>query len=131
MKILSKSEIKKAYSYWCGLKKPTPVEARKRGYEFERILYSLLENETLEPSASYKPIGEQIDGSFFYWGQTFLLEAKWHRDPLPVSSIYSFKGKVDGKFHTSSGVFISMGGYSDDVSDALRFGKTLNILLFD
>ena len=104
---------------------------QNRGFQLENLIYSILENENLEPRSGYKPDGEQIDGSFFWNGQTFLLEAKWVEKKIPVSSIYSFKGKLDGKFHTTSGVFISIGGYSDDVEDALKFGKSLNILLFD
>jgi hypothetical protein len=41
-----------------------------------------------------------------------LLEAKWHRDEfeLPASTIYEFKGKVDGKLVGTVGIFISMSG---------------------
>jgi len=50
---------------------------------------------------------------------------------LPASSIYSFKGKVDGKFHTSSGIFISISGYSEDAPEALlRFLKEKNLTIF-
>lgn len=61
---------------------------------------------------------------------TFLLEAKWHKGPLPSSAIYSFKGKVDGKFHTTSGVFIAIDGYSKGAVTALRYGKSINVILF-
>lgn len=126
--ILNKTEIKIKFKELLEGKKYTPQE---RGFEFEKIIYSVLQNENLEPRSGYKPEGEQIDGSFFWSGQTFLLEAKWVAKTLPVSSIYSFKGKLDGKFHTTSGVFLSVNGYSEDVEDALKFGKSLNILLFD
>ncbi len=126
--VLNKQEIKKKFQELLDGKKYTP---HQRGFEFEKLIFSVLQNEGLEPRSGYKPEGEQIDGSFFWNGQTFLLEAKWVTNPLPVSSIYSFKGKLDGKFHTTSGIFISVNGYSDDVEDALKFGKSLNILLFD
>lgn len=60
-----------------------------------------------------------------------MLEAKWVKPKIPTSSIYAFKGKLDGKFHTTSGIYLSVNGYSNDVEDALKFGKSLNILLFD
>lgn len=103
---------------------------RARGFSFEKLIELQLESEGLEPKASYKPTGEQIDGSFFWMGQTFLLEAKWVTKPIPASEIYAFKGKLDGKFHTNSGVFLSVNGYSKDVEDTLRKGKSLNIILF-
>lgn len=102
----------------------------QRGFAFERILNQLLLNDKLEPRSGYKPEGEQIDGSFFLDGSVLLLEAKWHKSSLPASSIYQFKGKVDGKLQGTLGVFISMSGYSTDAVDALTLGKSLNIILF-
>lgn len=125
---LNNDEIKKLYNELLDESKFTP---QKRGFEFEKLIEAKLEAENLEPRASYKPKGEQVDGSFFWEGQTYLLEAKWVKDKLPASSIYAFKGKLDGKFHTTSGVFLAVNGYNEDVEDALKFGKSLNILLFD
>jgi len=126
-KILNENQIREKYNKLVEGK----TSPHERGYELERLIYSVLQNEGLEPRSGYKPVGEQIDGSFFWQGQTFLLEAKWVNEPLPASSIYAFKGKLDGKFHTTSGVYISVNGYSKDLEDALRFGKSLNIILFD
>ena len=107
-----------------------PVWYRQRGFAFERILKSCLSHEGMDPRSSFKAEGEQIDGSFFLDGSVFLLEAKWHKDELPASSIYQFKGKVDGKLAGTIGVFISMSGYSKDAVDALTLGKSLNVILF-
>ena len=107
-----------------------PTWYRKRGYAFEGILKNCLTHEQLDPRSSYKTEGEQIDGSFFLDGSVFLLEAKWHKDELPASAIYQFKGKVDGKLAGTIGVFISMSGYSKDAVDALTLGKSLNVILF-
>jgi hypothetical protein len=128
-KEFSDEEIKVLYKVAKALEKGDPIAARRKGFTLEKIIYAKLKE--MEPSGSYKTEGEQIDGSFFWMGQTFLLEAKWHKDALPVSEIYNFKGKLDGKFHTSSGIFISMSGFSEDAPNALRFGKELNVLLFD
>jgi hypothetical protein len=83
------------------------------------------------PRSSYRPAGEEIDGSFVHYGRTFLLEAKWTSDPVPASTLYQFRGKLEGKLAGTLGVFISMGGYSDDAVDALVAGKSVNMILFD
>jgi hypothetical protein len=127
-KIKDKNDLKAVYKKNKFLTKPTKGELQTRGYEFESILEFLIA--PYELRASYKSNGEQIDGSFFIWGQTFLLEAKWLKDTVPASSLYAFKGKVDGKFHTTSGVYFSMKGYSNDAVNALRYGKSINVLLF-
>lgn len=104
---------------------------RSRGYEFEKLLNSLFTLDELDPRTSYRPTGEQIDGSIYFDGRVYLIEAKWHADPLPASTLYQFKGKVDGKLAGTIGIFISMSGYSEDAVDALALGKNLNIILFD
>ena len=104
---------------------------RDRGKKLETIIKALLENENLEPRTSFRPEGEEIDGSFFAFNKFFLLEMKWHKSEIPASAIYSFKGKVDGKLSGTIGIFISMSGYSKDAVDALCLGKELNIILFD
>ncbi|MEZ8041172.1 restriction endonuclease [Vibrio sp. 1F263] len=122
----------KKYKEWCRESNDSPNGwHQKRGFAFEKILIEWLKTEGLEPRAGYKPDGEQIDGSLFLDGSVFLLEAKWVKDPIPASTIYQFKGKVDGKLSGTLGIFISMSGYSEDAIDALTLGKSLNVILFD
>lgn len=102
-----------------------------RGYAFEAMLFDLLNSYGLDPRRSYRPKGEQIDGTFSYFGRFYLLEAKWTADPIAASELYAFKGKVDGKLTGTIGVFFSMSGYAKDAVDALLVGKAVNLLLFD
>jgi hypothetical protein len=106
-------------------------QKRQRGRDFERILHGMLAEAGLKPRISFRPPGEEIDGSFLYRDRFMLLEAKWTRDPLPASSIYQFRGKVEGKLVGTIGVFISMSGFSADAVDALVAGKIINTILFD
>lgn len=128
------SQIKEHYTNWLNIQGINPEQdallKRKRGYELEKIIYSILHNEQLNPSTGLEPEGEQIDGSFIYENFPFLLEAKWHAKPAEASKIYAFKGKVDGKFHLVSGIFISLSDYSENASQALTIGKTANVILF-
>ncbi|SFN44721.1 Restriction endonuclease [Formivibrio citricus] len=124
--------IKDKYAELCA--PPDDADAvwfRQRGYQFEVLLADLLRADSLDPRTSYKAPGEQIDGSFFLDGSVFLLEAKWHKDEIPASTLYQFKGKVDGKLVGTIGIFLSMSGYSKDAVDALTLGKSLNLVLFD
>jgi hypothetical protein len=106
-------------------------EKRSRGRQFERILHSMLAEASMAPRTSYRPRGEEIDGSFVHNLRTMLLEAKWTHDPIPASSIYQFRGKIEGKLVGTIGVFLSIGGFSADAIDALIAGKVVNTILFD
>lgn len=114
-----------------GIELLTAAERRDRGNEFENLLYSVLWDEELEPRTRFRPEGEEIDGSFVLFEKVFLLEAKWHKDPMPASELYAFKGKVDGKISGTLGIFISMSGYSEDAIAAFQKGKELTVVCFD
>ncbi|MEW9554095.1 restriction endonuclease [Nonomuraea sp. NPDC050783] len=107
------------------------AEKQRRGNRFEHVLYIMFDAADMDPRTRYRPQGEEIDGSFLHRGRPMLFEAKWTSDPVPASSLYQFRGKVDGKLTGTIGLFISMAGYSDDAVDALVAGKTLNLILFD
>lgn len=101
-----------------------------RGRDFEKVIVSCLASEGLEPRSSFKPAGEEIDGSFELGGRVFLLEAKWRNLSTPASDLLAFKGKVDGKLSGTLGVFITMSGYSPKSVEALTKGKEINLILF-
>jgi hypothetical protein len=109
----------------------SPQDKQRRGREFEVFLAGLLRHAGLNPRLRMRPTGEEIDGSFELDGKIYLLEAKWYAASLPASSVYAFKGKVDGKLVGTIGVFDSMSGYGEDAIDALTAGKVLNVLLLD
>jgi hypothetical protein len=102
-----------------------------RGRRFERWLSKFFADADLEPRSPYRPSGEEIDGSFVLDGRVYLFEAKWPASSLPASSVYEFKGKVDGKLAGTIGFYISMAGFPDDTVNALARGKDLNVILID
>lgn len=104
---------------------------QQRGRALEDLVTRSLNAAGLFPRSRYRPIGEEIDGSFVFGNRAFLFEAKWRREPLPASDLYAFKGKIDGKLVGTIGVVISMSGFAGDAVDALIAGKAINLILFD
>jgi hypothetical protein len=107
------------------------LDPTSRGYEFERFLTRIFEREGIDFRGSYKPKGEQIDGAVFLHGRSYLIEARWRKKRESASSIYAFRGKIEGKLTGTLGIFWSITGYSDDCIDTVKAGKTLNVILFD
>lgn len=110
---------------------PDAISKRNRGRDFEKLIHSLLQIEGLNPNSNFRPDGEEIDGSFVLGQTVFLFEAKWHGTKMSTSSIYQFKSKVDGKLVGTIGIYISMSGFSSEAVDALTYGKSINIILFN
>jgi len=68
----------------------------------EDLLNELFTLFDLDPKASFKVTGEQIDGAFTFKDDDYLLEAKWQKKPIVAQELYGFAGKVNGKRKTPS-----------------------------
>lgn len=99
------------------------LDPQPRGYAFERFLKDLFDANGLAARASFRLVGEQIDGSFELSGETYLLEAKWTNLPIGASELRSFEGKVADKAAWSRGLFVSYSGFTADGLTAFGRGK--------
>lgn len=95
----------------------------QRGYEFETFLKDLFDSSRLQARSPFRLVGEQIDGSFQLGHETYLIEAKWVRDPIGVAELHSFHGKVEQKAAWARGLFISYGGFTQVGLQAFGRGR--------
>jgi hypothetical protein len=65
----------------------------------------------LDPRASFRIEGEQVDGGFTLDASHFLLEARWRKQSATRDDLGSFKSKVDDKAENTLGLFISIEGF--------------------
>lgn len=100
-----------------------------RGFELEKVMYDLFELFDLDPKASFRNIGEQIDGAFSLEGTDYLFEARWQQAQVSASDLDSFAAKVRRKLENTLGVFLSINGFSSDGVDAHSAGGAVIILM--
>lgn len=103
--------------------------AQTRGFELEKIMYELFELFDLDPKASFKNSGEQIDGAFSLEGTEYLFEAKWQKELVIKADLAVFTDKVRKKLENTLGVFLSINGYSKDGVSAHQAGGSAIILM--
>lgn len=104
------------------------VAPQERGYAFERFLTTLFAAFSLTPRATFRLVGEQIDGSFDLDGDVYLVEAKWHSELIGHADLLVFKGKVEGKATWSRGLFVSYSGFTPEGLEAFGRGRSTNIV---
>ncbi len=104
--------------------------AQSRGFELERVMYELFELFDLDPKASFKNLGEQLDGAFSLDGTEYLFEAKWQKELVNKADLAAFSDKVKSKLENTLGVFLSINGFSADGVAAHQAGGAA-ILLMD
>lgn len=102
---------------------------QQRGFSLEKVLKGLFEIFDLDPKASFRITGEQIDGAFSFEGTDFLLEAKWQKDPVAAKDLDGMAGKLSRKLENTLGLFLSINGFSEDAVRAHSSGRRLVILM--
>ncbi len=96
-----------------------------RGFAFEKYLKRLFDAFDLGARASFRLVGEQIDGSFVLNNETYLLEAKWQNEPTGAGHLHAFHGKLEEKANWTRGLFVSYSGFSTDGLKAFGRGKRI------
>ena len=74
------------------------------------FLKQLFDLYKLEARDAFRLRGEQIDGSFQFHNDTYLLEAKWQRLPCGVAELHVFHGKIEQKAAWTRGIFHQLRG---------------------
>jgi hypothetical protein len=103
--------------------------AQTRGFELEKVLYDLFELFDLDPKASFRNTGEQIDGAFDLEGTYYLFEAKWHQQPVSIQDLDAFASKVRRKLENTLGLFLSINGFSPDAVATHSISRPVLILM--
>ena len=105
------------------------TDPQGRGYELETVLYDLFELFDLDPKASFRNTGEQLDGAFTLEGTDYLFEAKWRKNLSNASDLDAFASKVRRKLENTLGIFLSINGFSEDGVAAHSSGGAVVILM--
>jgi len=95
----------------------TSSNPQQRGFKLEKLLNELFHLFDMFPKAAFKLIGEQIDGSFTFDNNDYILEAKWQKKLVNAGDLYKFGGKISGKLKNTLGLFISLDGYSPECTE--------------
>lgn len=102
-----------------------------RGFQLEKLLKDLFELFDLDPKASFRITGEQIDGMFTFENSDYLLEAKWQKNPVDIGDLDAFSGKLGRRLENTLGLFISIDGFSEDAIKAHSTGGRRLMILMD
>lgn len=105
------------------------TKPQERGYLLEKIIRELFELFDLDPRASFKLMGEQIDGAFTFESTDYLFEGKWQQELVRSSDLDVLAGKLSRKLDNTLGLFLSVNGFSEDGVKAHSSGRRLMLLM--
>lgn len=104
--------------------------AQTRGRLFERFLKELFDRQSISMGDAFNLVGEQIDGTFKFEGENYIVEAKWLSGAAATEDLYKFAVKVDGKMY-GRGMFVSVNGFTGPGFEAIVHGKHIKTILID
>lgn len=96
------------------------TDPQRRGLALEPFLNRLFTLFDLDPRAAFALKGEQIDGAFTFDTDDYLLEARWLSESVDPKQVRDFAGKVAEKAHRTSGLMLSINGFSVEAVNLLR-----------
>ena len=99
------------------------------GYAFERWFYELAVYFELEARPGYKADGRQIDGAVTIEGTTFLVEAKFTKEPVGSQDIDVFMGKIERKADNTMGIMVSISGFNEGAIQTASKQRTPMLLI--
>lgn len=106
-------------------------DPQQRGYKLEKILRDIFSLHDLDPRASFKITGEQIDGAFTFEGTDYLFEGKWQKELVGAEALDTLSGKLARKLDNTLGLFLAINGFSDDGVKAHSSSGRRLLLLMD
>lgn len=104
------------------------MEPHARGFAFEKFLFEFFKGSGLKPRAPFKVVGEQIDGSFDFKDEVYLLEAKWQNEKTNEAELLVFRGKIESRAEWTRGLFVSYAGFTEEGLAAYSRGKRTNMI---
>jgi hypothetical protein len=96
------------------------ADVHKRGYAFESLLADVFLLFDLEPRLAYSISLEQIDGSFTFDTDDYIIEARWRSAPADRGDGDIFASKVRRKGKNAVGLFVSVNGFTEIFKEAYR-----------
>jgi len=104
-----------------------------RGYRLQDLLNHTFEFYGIPAVPSFKRNegAEQIDGGFNLEGRHYLVECRWRKEPADPAQVGEFYAKVDNSGGQPMGLFLSINGWSRNVSSLVKKYKNKCIILMD
>ena len=108
-------------------------DKKKRGFLLENLLERIFSLYEIPAQKSFKRNegGEQIDGAFKIEGSYFLVECKWTQKLTDIRQLDSLYGKISRSGKHTLGLFLSINGWSSNVTPLLKQNQDKSIILMD
>jgi len=108
------------------------TDVQMRGNRFEQLLNKIFGYYSERSEGSFKRVGEQLDGLFYFDKHCYYVEARWKKQKTNAGDISKLRDRaVSGFGGDTKALFISFEGYTKDCLDSLMGRTDERVLLMD
>ncbi len=123
------TELEKLNQDYQNLKsKDNPQE---RGYILQSLLNKLFKLSKIKTKKSFTRNNgaEQIDGAFEFQGGHYIFECRWRKKKADMREVDGFYGQVGRSGEQTTGLFLSINGWSEKVPSTLKQNRYKSVFL--
>jgi hypothetical protein len=114
---------------YCDLLAQTEGQQR-RGLSLEPLLGDLMRLEGLDYHPPYRKHNvSQTDGFFRFDSFSYLIEARWRKEPPDVAALSGFASKVQRSLQSTRGLFVSIVGFRQEAVEELAMAHRNVIMM--
>jgi Restriction endonuclease len=107
-------------------------DVQMRGNRFEQLLNRIFAYYSERSEGSFKRVGEQLDGLFYFDKHCYYVEARWKKQKTNAGDISVLRDRAMGGFGgDTKALFISFEGYTDECIESLNGRTDERVLLID
>ena len=107
-------------------------DAQERGNRFEQLLNKVFKYYSERSEGSFKRVGEQLDGLFYFDKHCYYVEARWKKQKTNAGDISKLRDRaVSGFGGDTKALFISFEGYSEECLTSLKGRTDERVILMD
>lgn len=108
------------------------ADVQMRGNRFEQLLNRIFAYYSERSEGSFRRVGEQLDGLFYFDKHCYYVEARWKKQKTNAGDISVLRDRAMGGFGgDTKALFISFEGYTDECVESLKGRTDERVLLMD
>jgi len=108
------------------------TDTQLRGNRFEQLLNKIFSYYSERSEGSFKRVGEQLDGLFYFDKHCYYVEARWKKQKTKAGDISKLRDRaVSGFGGDTKALFISFEGYTAECLHSLAGRTDERVLLMD
>jgi len=105
---------------------------RERGDRFEDLMNRIFEYFSEASKGSFRRVGEQIDGQFYFDKHWYLVEVRWRQEKASAADISVLRDRAKSAYGGDTrALFISFNGFSEECLQSLSGTSDERVILMD